>query len=60
MVKNNRSKLQVKIVDGVKTYYKAGQWYCDFNNYITAHQGKSANIEGFIRWCETRDLSPTG
>ena len=62
MVKNNRSKKQAKMINGIKVYQKAGTWYCDFAYYAKRReqQGKPASIDGFVRWCEDRDLSPTG
>lgn len=56
--KNNRH--QVRIVDGIRVYEKAGVWYCDYNNYLSARQGRPMSIEGFVTWCEFRDLMPTG
>jgi len=59
--KSNNQK-QVRYVNGVKTYYKAGAWYCDWNYYQQAkeQQGIRANEDVFCSWCEKWDLSPTG
>ncbi|MFA7157595.1 MAG: hypothetical protein WC123_07935, partial [Bacilli bacterium] len=50
--KSNNQK-QVRYVNGVKTYYKAGVWYCDYNHYqqIKRQQGINANIDVFISFC---------
>jgi hypothetical protein len=63
---NNKTKYnnqkQVRYVNGVKTYYKAGAWYCDYNNYqqTRLQQGIKTNIDVFCSWCDTHDLQPTG
>ena len=63
---NNKTKYnnqkQVRYVNGVKTYYKAGAWYCDWNHYqqVRQQQGINPCIEGFCSWCDRFDLMPTG
>ena len=58
MKTNNRTRH----IDGVKTYYKAGVWYADFNQYqqIKRQQGIKANIDVFCSWCNRYNLEPQG
>ena len=53
---------QVRYVNGVKTYFVAGSWYCDYNHYqqTRQQQGIKTNIDVFCSWCDTHDLQPTG
>jgi len=59
--KSNNQK-QVHYVNGIKTYYKAGSWYCDYNHYqqVRKQQGIKTNIDVFCSWCTSHDLEPTG
>lgn len=58
-MENNNTK--IRMVNGVRTHYAAGQWYCDFKNYASKCEeaGRGYCIEGFINWCDRYDLSPT-
>lgn len=58
----NKQVMQVRYVNGIKTYYKAGSWYCDWNNYqqVRQQQGIGTNIDVFCSWCISHDLEPTG
>ncbi|MDD2627804.1 MAG: hypothetical protein PHD20_02840 [Clostridia bacterium] len=49
-------------IDGIKTYYKAGVWYADFNQYqqVKWQQGIKTSIEVFCSWCDHWDLCPQG
>jgi len=62
--KTNKTKtnLRVRYINGVKTYYKAGIWYCDYNHYQATReqQGIRTNVDVFCSWCNTHDLQPTG
>lgn len=64
--KSNKTKstsnLKIRYVNGIKTYYKAGSWYCDWNNYqqVRQQQGIGTNIDVFCSWCISHDLEPTG
>lgn len=53
---------QIRYINGVKTYFKAGVWYCDWNHYkkVKERQGLKTNIEMFCLWCNHWDLQPTG
>lgn len=59
-MQNNQTN--TRHINGVKSYYKAGVWYCDFNHYqeIKLQQGINANIEAFCSFCDRFDLMPTG
>jgi len=61
-IKKGVLKMPAKHINGVKIYYVAGSWYCDYNNYkqTRLQQGVKANEEVFISWCERYDLLPTG
>ena len=54
--------MPAKHINGVKIYYVAGSWYCDYNHYqqIKRQQGINANIDVFISFCNRFDLQPTG
>jgi len=54
--------MPAKHINGVKIYFVAGSWYCDYNNYkqTRMQQGVKPNEEVFISWCEKYDLLPTG
>ncbi len=56
------SNLKIRYVNGIKTYYKAGSWYCDFNHYqeVKQQQGIGTNVDVFYSWCISHDLEPTG
>lgn len=58
----NKQAMQVRYVNGIKTYYKAGVWYCDYNHYqeVKRQQGVIPCVEGFCAWCDRFDLMPTG
>ncbi len=57
-----KSNLRIRYINGVKTYYKAGSWYCDYNHYreVKQQQGIGTNIDVFCSWCTSHDLEPTG
>ncbi len=61
-MKTNNNHLNSRHIDGVKTYYKAGVWYADFNQYqqIKRQQGIKASIDAFCLWCERYSLEPQG
>ena len=54
--------MPAKHINGVKIYYVAGSWYCDYNHYQQARmqQGIKPNIDVFMSWCDRWDLCPTG
>ena len=49
-------------INGVKAYYKAGVWYCDYNHYCQTRmqQGIKTSVDTFINFCDRFDLCPTG
>lgn len=51
-----------RTVDGVKCFFMAGVWYCDYNVYtdIVSRQGRTVSIERFFNFCDHWDLCPTG
>lgn len=57
-----KTKYPVKTINGVKSYYIAGVWYCDYNHYqeVKRQQGIKTNIDVFCSWCDRFDLMPTG
>ena len=61
-IKKGVLKMPAKHINGVKIYYVAGSWYCDYNHYQQARmqQGVKPNIDVFMSWCDRWDLCPTG
>lgn len=59
---NNEQTTKTRYINGVKAYYMAGVWYCDYNHYQAARmqQGIKTSIEAFCSWCSKYDLSPQG
>jgi len=59
-MQNNQTR--TKYINGVKAYFIAGVWYCDYNIYqhVRYQQGIKANVEVFCSWCQKWDLCPTG
>lgn len=59
--KSNNQK-QIRYINSVRTYYKVGVWYCDWNHYrkIKEQQGIKPDIDMFYLWCDHWDLQPTG
>jgi len=57
-----KTKYPVKTINGVKAYYMAGVWYCDYKHYQAARmkQGIKTSIEVFCFWCDKYDLCPQG
>jgi len=55
-------KYPTKYINGIKAYFIAGTWYCDWNNYRqTRHQqGINTNEDAFFSFCQSHDLCPTG
>lgn len=53
---------QTKTINGVRAYYKAGVWYCDYNQYYQTklQQGIKTSIESFCSWCNHYNLEPQG